>query len=96
MEVVAAVNIFKLQFGKISSLKPNPTEGQYPKYIKNSRNQSPKQQTALLKMGDRNKMTQLRNLEWLTKHLKKGAKALLIREMQIKTTLRFHLRPKQE
>jgi hypothetical protein len=67
----------------------------YPIYIKNSRTWTSENQTTLLKNWgtELNKEFSTDEYQMAEKHLKKNSTSLIIREIQIKTALRFHLTP---
>jgi hypothetical protein len=88
----------------VNKIKRQPTYGEniftilhlieslYPVYTKNSRSYTPENQITLLKMGtELNNEFSTEEYRMAEKHLQKCSTFLVIREIQIKTTLRFHL-----
>ena len=66
----------------------------YPIYTKNLRNYMPDNQITLLKWGrELNKEFSTEERQRAEKHLKKCSTSVIVREMQIKTSLRFYLTP---
>jgi hypothetical protein len=72
----------------------SPIKGLYPKYTKNSRSRVERTKQSYCNWGtELNREFSTKESRMTEKQLKKCSTSLVIREMQIKTTLRFHLKP---
>ena len=69
----------------------HPIRGYYPKYINNSYNVTPKKSNIKKGAEDQNRHFSKEDLQMAKRHVKRCSISLIIREMQIKTILRYHL-----
>ena len=85
----------KRQPSKWEKITANETtdKGLISKYTSSSYNSTPeKTKQPNQKMGKRlNRHFSTENIQMANKHMKRCSKSLIIREMQIKTTMRYHL-----
>ena len=69
-------------------------KGLIPKYTSSSCNSISKKQTTQLKNGQNlNRPFSKEDVQMAMRHMKRCSTLLIIREMQIKTTMRYHLTP---